>query len=368
MDKRILFITLQNILGFSSGKLKSMLKEFKTAENIFSQSQKRLKSCGFFTENQISKILNPDFKNSERILNDCINLGINVLCFGDKNYPLRLAEIHDPPAVLYVLGDLPDIDNEVVIAMVGTRKFTKYGKESALKIAYNVALAGGIIVSGGAIGIDSFCHRAAIAAGRKTVAVLGCGIYAYYLKQNSDLRREIVSNGALISEYPPYTPVQKFYFPERNRIISGLSLGTAVIEAGEKSGSLITASCASEQGRDVFVLPANINEPSFKGSNNLLKNGAKPIFSAMDILEEYNMRFSGKIDIEKIPSETQIERILNKIDLDPSLNKKSIAKKYIKSETEKLNQNSRLHVEKADSSQKFILPAIQKDLSDIGRV
>lgn len=308
MNTALYAIALQSALGIASPRLVPLFKTFASVEAIFSASEEELKRCGYLSESQVKNILNPSLEKSRNILIACKNLGIEIIPFGSKKYPARLAAISDPPCVLYVLGDFPDMDNEVAVAMVGTRHATKYGYQLARKISFDLSAAGAVIVSGGAIGIDTACHTGALEAGGKTVAVLGCGIFANYLMRNEDLRMSISKNGALVSEFPPRTPVQKFSFPVRNRILSGLSLGTAVIEAGEKSGALSTASHAAEQGRDVFVLPGNILEPTFQGSNRLLRDGAKPLFSAVDILEEYASMFEGKLDFSKlIPDENAVK-------------------------------------------------------------
>lgn len=184
------------------------------------------------------------------------------------------------------------------MAVVGTRSATPYGHKTAFRLSYRLAECGALIVSGGALGIDSEAHRGALQAGGRTIAVLGCSIDYPYLSANAELRKMISEHGALISEYPPGTPPSKVSFPIRNRLISGLALGTVVVEASIKSGSLITADHALNQGKDVFAVPGNIMSSAYAGSNRLLSDGAKPVFSAADILSEYTSQYPHKINMD----------------------------------------------------------------------
>lgn len=217
----------------------------------------------------------------------CKKNGIGVLCYGDPAYPQSLKAIKKPPIVLYYLGKLPDFNNKIFVSVVGTRQMTEYGMRSCYKIAYELASAGAVVVSGMALGIDSIAHAGAIGARGTTVAVLGCGVDVIYPKQHRKLRKMIMENGVVLSAYPPGTPAYKSNFPERNAIISGLSEGTLVVEAPMRSGSLITAEYASEQSRSVYALPGSIEEPMSEGTNNLIKEGAVAITCARDILNYY---------------------------------------------------------------------------------
>ncbi len=234
-----------------------------------------------------------------KIFIDCENNGINILSICDDAYPERLRNIQTPPLILYIKGSLPDIDNEPVFCIVGPRKISEFGKRAAYSLSYRLARSGMIIVSGGALGGDTHVHTGALKSGGKTLAVLGCGIMSDYLSANNELRNKIAENCCLVSEYPPYQKATKYSFPIRNRIMSGLSLGVAVVEAGEKSGTLVTAKHANEQGRDVFVIPGNPTDINYKGSNNLLRDGAKPLIDASDVFNEYIPQFPEKIDLEK---------------------------------------------------------------------
>lgn len=214
---------------------------------------------------------------------------IEELSINNKFYPKQLKEIYNPPKKLYVLGN-KEILNYFSVAIVGTRKNSKYGETVATNLSYDLASKNIVIVSGLALGIDSFAHIGALNAKGKTVAVLGHGLDIIYPKENRNLARKIIQEGGcLVTEYPIGTQIEKEHFPERNRIISGLSRGVVVIEATEKSGSLITADFAVEQGRDVFAVPGEILSQNSFGTNELIKQGAKLITEASDILEEYKI-------------------------------------------------------------------------------
>jgi DNA processing protein len=198
---------------------------------------------------------------------------------------------------LYGIGDCSVLNDAVSIGMVGTRNASVYGIETAQKLSFLLALSGATIVSGGALGVDSEAHAGAMLAKGRTLAFLGCGLSVNYLMENAPLRRAITRYGAVVSEYSPLTPASRTTFPTRNRLISGVSLGIVVVEAGVKSGSLITANFALDQGKDVFAVPGDIVRSSFDGTNYLIKNGAKPVFTAEDILSEYEYRYGDLLDL-----------------------------------------------------------------------
>ena len=208
-----------------------------------------------------------------------------VITIKDERYPQKLKNIYSPPKCLYAIGDVR-ILNKPSIAMVGCRKYSEYGKKAAYYFSYNLAKAGLNIVSGLAVGIDSFSHAGCIAAKGKTIAVIGSGLDNIYPKENIELAKKIIEEGGcIISEYPLGTKPEKNHFPARNRIISGLSEAVLVVEAKEKSGSLITADFAIEQGRDVFAVPGNINSKNSVGTNLLIQEGAFPILNYKNILK-----------------------------------------------------------------------------------
>ncbi len=215
-------------------------------------------------------------------------VGAHLVTLADSEYPPRLREIDDAPAVLYVRGTLSAAD-EVALGIVGTRKATAYGRDTATFFARELARQGVTIVSGLAHGIDAAAHQAALTAGGRTIAVFGSGIDRIYPPNHAALARDMVQQGALISEFPLGSQPEPHHFPRRNRIISGLSLGVLVIEAPEKSGALITADYAAEQGREVFAVPGNIFSPASGGTNRLIQDGAKLVMTVDDILEELDL-------------------------------------------------------------------------------
>ena len=258
---------------------------------------------------------------------------IKKISIEDKNYPKRLKEIKDPPKILYCLGEIKS--EEDCFAIVGARKCTNYGKEIAYRIASDLAEVGLTIVSGFAPGIDTMAHKAVIERGKRTIAVLGTGIdeKSIYPKSNLKLIDKILENGgAIISEFKPQTHGTKYTFPQRNRIISGLSLGVLIVEARMQSGALITANYAKEQKRKVFAVPGSIFSQASKGCHFLIKNGAKLVESTEDILEELGIIKNkvGKKEIKgKTPEENlilevlkegalDVEKIIEKTKLSPS--------------------------------------------------
>ncbi|HBT47969.1 MAG TPA: DNA-protecting protein DprA [Peptococcaceae bacterium] len=218
--------------------------------------------------------------------NKLTGAGVGVLLFSDPVYPQELKYIYNPPPVLYYRGSLEYLAN-LKLAVVGTRRATAYGLRVAHSLARELAEQGVTVVSGLAVGIDAAAHRGALQGKGKTIAVLGCGVDVIYPRQNASLFQQIVREGLLLSELPPGTPPEKHHFPARNRIISGLGRGTVVVEAGERSGALITADFALEQGRDVFAVPGPITSLHSRGTLNLIKQGAKLVTGVDDILEEY---------------------------------------------------------------------------------
>ena len=291
-------ITIQQCFGAGSMKAVKILNLLRDA-SILDEPFIKSEISGVIAQKDADKILSFDINKIYKIIDDCIKNNIFVVTVCDNNYPERLRNIADCPLVLYIKGEFFDIDNLPLISIVGPRKISDFGKKAAFSLSKRLSRAGMIVVSGAALGADTCAHKGALAANAKTIAVLGCGICYDYLSENRILREEISKNGCLISEYPPYAEATKYSFPIRNRIISALSMGTVVIEASLKSGSLITARLANEQGRDVFVIPGNPTLNYYKGSNALLRDGAIPLLSAVDIFNQYINQFPEQIDIEK---------------------------------------------------------------------
>lgn len=292
------WIWLQTSLG-AGARTDEILAYFETPEKLYLAGSKEWRLSGLFTQKKIEALKSTTPSQTGAILGECRKKGYTVITPDSPLFPDRLKNLSNMPLVLYGVGDCTVLKDSVSIGMVGTRNASAYGIETAQKLSFRLASAGVTIVSGGALGIDSEAHAGAMLADGRTLAFLGCGLSYDYLKENASLRRAIARHGAVVSEYPPFSPPGRRTFPIRNRLISGASLGVVVVEAGVKSGSLITADCALDQGRDVFAVPGDIIRSSFDGTNHLIKNGAKPVFSAEDILAEYEYTYGDLFDIEK---------------------------------------------------------------------
>ncbi len=294
-DEIIYDIWLSLALKPGNRKIKMVKSIYKKVSEFYFSNEYEKRILGFFTNSDLITLDKTSLEDAKRIFEKSIKLGYKIISLYDDKYPKLLEQISNPPGILYINGDESCLNSKFSIAIVGTRKATQLGANMAYDISAGLCKSGAVIVSGGALGIDFFAHKGALDSNGKTIAVLGCGINYPYLMQNYSLRNKIALSGAVISEYPPDTPCGLYTFPIRNRIISGLTLGTVIIEAGEKSGSLITANLANEQNRDVFVLPIDENNPRSVGSNLLIRDGASVITSADDIISQYNY----KINFEK---------------------------------------------------------------------
>ncbi len=268
-------------------KYTRLVDYFGSAEAVFKSTKEELIESNILNSETISLMISKrDIGKIDRYIKKLKKNNIKAYTKDDAEYPFNLKNIYDPPPVLYVKGELSENDVNS-LAIVGSRKATEYGLKTAYQLAKEVAESGLTVVSGMALGIDSAAHRGALKAGGRTIAVFACGLNNVYPSSGLNLAREILKNGAIVSEYPIGFKALPSNFPARNRIISGLSKGALIVEANKKSGSLITADFALEQGRDVFAVPGNINSPNSKGTNELIKNGAKLIDSVEGILEEY---------------------------------------------------------------------------------
>lgn len=290
------WIWLQNALG-AGARTDELLAYFRTPEEMYKAGEYEWRLSGLLTQKKIESLKNSTFEKTTEIINECRQKGYKIITPDNNLFPNRLKNLSDMPLVLYGVGDCSVMNDTVSIGMVGTRNASDYGIETAQKLSFLLALSGVTIVSGGALGVDSEAHAGAMLAKGRTLAFLGCGLSVKYLMENAALRRAITRYGAVVSEYSPFTPASKSTFPTRNRLISGVALGVVVVEAGVKSGSLITANFALDQGKDVFAVPGDIVRSSFDGTNHLIKNGAKPVFTAEDILSEYEYLYGDLLDL-----------------------------------------------------------------------
>ena len=292
-------VWFNEVMGAGNIRSVKALDYFGGAQRIYNSSADERVSSKIFTKNELSRLNKIPLSKATEIITECINSGIEIIGLNDKKYPSSLRVIENPPVVLYVKGKIPDFNNTPSLSIVGPRKVSEFGKKAAYSLSFRLARSGFIIVSGGALGTDTYAHAGALKSGGITVLVMGCGINADYLPKNRPLRDEIAKNGCLISELSPKTDATKYTFPIRNRIIAALTLGTILIEAPKISGGLITARYANEQGRDVFVIPGAPDKEEYKGSNALLRDGAKALIDLSDVFGEYIVRFPDKINIDK---------------------------------------------------------------------
>ena len=297
------WVWLAECRGVSNQARLALLRHFGSPEDVFYADTGEILLTEGLTREQAKALEDHKLDKADKILADCQRLGLRILTIQDAEYPGRLQNIYDPPCLLYVKGRLPAIDETAAVAVVGTRDCTPYGVACAEKLGYGLASGGAVVVSGLAKGIDAAASRGALRAGGVTVGVVGNGLDVHYPYESRYLYEDIAAAGALLSEYPPGTEPAGNHFPARNRIISGLSLATLVVEAPERSGALITAETALEQGRDVFAVPGPIDAPASVGCNRLIRDGAGLATESWDVLREYQNRYPHKLhpDGEKLP-------------------------------------------------------------------
>lgn len=295
------WLWLTNLPGLTNQSRLALLRRFDSPEEIYCADREELLLTEGLTREQADRLADHDLTAAERTLAECQRLDLRILTIRDGEYPGRLKNIYDPPVLLYLRGRLPALDDLAAVAVVGTRNCTPYGESAARKFGYGLAAAGAVVVTGLARGIDSCAARGALFGGGPVVAVLGNGLDVVYPGENRYLYEDVAAAGALLSEYPPGTRPEGRHFPVRNRILSGLSVATLVVEAPERSGALITAETALEQGRDVFAVPGPIDAENSRGCNRLIRDGAGLAAEAGDILREYAARFPDKLRLDETP-------------------------------------------------------------------
>ena len=298
------WVWVSSVGGVGSVTAARLIEHFGSPEKVFFADPEECRHVKGVRQADIAHLRRKSTEEAGRIIDSCADIGCRVLTLQDAEYPDMLRNTYDPPIVLYVRGTLPLIDEKPAVAVVGTRDCTPYGLSTAGDVGYRLARRGLIVVTGLARGVDTAAAKGALKGGGRVVGIIGSGQDVVYPPENKELFDEVVRNGAIISEYPPGTQALPSHFPARNRIISGLSLGVAVLEAPKKSGALITAARALEQGRDVFAMPGNVDSKSCLGSNLLLREGAIPILSGDDIASEYEEMFPDAIlpDEKMIPA------------------------------------------------------------------
>ena len=294
----IYWVWFAQLYGIALPQKLALLQRFHDPEEIY-HLQGNLSDV---PEDVLEALENKDLTEAKNILAECAHKGIGILTIRDEAYPERLKNTYDPPLLLYVKGTVPQWDTIPVIGIVGTRKASPYGLHTAKRFGGQIAACGALVVSGAAEGVDALSMEGALDAGYPVVGVLGCGVDVVYPRSNRKLFERIIENGCLISEYPPKTAGLAWHFPQRNRIISGMSNGLLVVEAPQSSGALISAKYALEQGRDVYVVPGNIDVDSCAGSNALLQDRAVAALTGWDVVKEYEPLFPGKVRKNLIPT------------------------------------------------------------------
>ena len=291
--------------GITAAQKLALLQHFHDPEEIY-HLQGNIPGV---SEAVLEALEDKSLAQARGVLAECAQKGISILTLRDPHYPEKLRNTYDPPLVLYVKGILPQWEAVPVIGIVGTRKASSYGLHMAKHFGGSIAACGALVVSGGAAGIDAEAMAGALDAGFPVVGVLGCGVDVAYPASNRKLFARVVEKGCLISEYPPKTPGIYWHFPQRNRIISGMSDGLLVVEAPVKSGALITAKLALEQGRDVYVVPGNVDVDSCAGSNALLQDRAVAALSGWDVVGAYEALYPGKVRNNPAPSNAPKEPV-----------------------------------------------------------
>jgi DNA processing protein len=289
MTDREAYIALNMIEGLGPARVRALIDVLGSPSALFDPELTDLRSVKGFGEKLSEAVLSRRSQvDPQAEMEKASDMGVRIFTPLDAEYPDTLKAIYDPPLALYVRGELLPCDGHA-LAMVGSRKCTHYGLNVTDRLAYQLAQTGFTVVSGLARGIDTAAHEGALKAGGRTIAVLGSALDELYPPENAELADDIAHRGAVISEYPFGRQADRMTFPYRNRIISGLSMGVIVVESGAKSGSLHTADAAAEQGRSIFAVPGRIDSPASKGTNRLIKNGAKLVDNVDDILEEFEL-------------------------------------------------------------------------------
>ncbi len=357
MEKLVYAVWLHSCLGTAYPRIRNVFGQFDDAEHVFRSDERELKLSGAFTPKTLQRLLKKNTDFAKRILERCNELGHDILLYSDKDYPDSLRTIELPPLLLFVSGRIPKHEG-LKVAVVGTRKATRLGKQVSFEFGYNLTKNNALVVSGGAEGIDTAAHSGALHAGGNTVCVLGCGMCHKYLMVNARMRDQISKHGAVISEFMPDDSAASYTFPRRNRIISALTDCTLVVEAGENSGSLITAGDAAEQRKAIFAVPGSVDNVRSAGSNRLLAAGAKAAINYMDILNWYRSEYSTfvqklkKEDIDVIRMNNRTEKDITKLTPEVALGamERLPDRPSIKADPPALPQNNNTAISESEES------------------
>ena len=306
MEPNVKAVWVSLSLTPASHSLSRLIKAFSSPDEIYAADDDSIVRALGSHQRDARRLLRRDLSYAEKAISYCLAHRVSIVTWFDDDYPASLREIDKPPAILFLAGDKTLLQNAKTVGVVGTRSPSDYAARMTFDIATDLAVAGAVVVSGMAYGIDGVAAAGALAAGGKTVAVLGCGPDLTYPAKHGKLRADIERNGLLVSEYPPGSPPERFHFPERNRIISGLSRGVFVAEGTLQSGAMITADYAIEQGRRLFALPGRLDSPLAEGPMKLMKNGARPVSCADDILSALESDEPGTFDLSLLLTEREI--------------------------------------------------------------
>ncbi len=338
------WLWLRNLQGLNNRTCLKLWDHFASPEGIYYADAEEYAQVPQLSKAQIRALENKSLDRAEEIIEDCARLGIRIMTIMDAEYPDRLRAIEDAPCVLYIRGSWPDFDSEAAVAVIGSRNSTPYGIRVGQTLGYELSKGGAYIVSGLAARGDAAGHFGALLAGKKTAAVLGCGIDVVYPAENQRLYADIEADGVLISEYPPGTKPVGRHFLERNRIISGLSMAVIVVEAKLRSGTQNTVRHAIEQGRDVYAVPGPIDSVYSEGTNRMIQEGAGVVTRAWDVLQELQPWFPDKIEAKLFELPPILQRVENS---KPAAAEKEAAAEKIEKQIDNRNEIEYIEIEKA---------------------
>lgn len=331
-ENTLYWLWLAEKCGIASNQFGRLIEKYDNPFDIYLLEDDEVEQLDGISTSLKAKLCQKNLDTSYGILKYCKENHVDIISYGDRRYPLRMKSMIDPPVVLYCRGHFPDFNSLLCIGMVGTRRMSEYGKQSAYKIGYELSAAGAVVVSGMALGIDGVSACGALEAGGTTVAVLGCGISVVYPKEHKRLMEDIARKGAVITEYPPEEPPRGHNFPKRNRIISGLCQGVVIVECPAESGAMITAKTAINQGREVFALPGKIDDGNSDGPNELIQQGAYTVLSTEDVLKHYEFLYR---DVTDWKAMQRASRKLRPEDVDKVLEKYGVNGNKSSAKTEK---------------------------------
>ncbi len=346
-DENILYwIWLAECFGIAPKDFSAFIGNFESPYEVYTMNDEEIGQIEGISAKRAERLCDKSLEGAYNILKYCRSKEIDVIPYTSAEYPEKLRTIEDPPVILYCKGRLPRLDNRLCIGMVGTRSMSEYGKQTSYKISYELAASGACIISGMALGVDGVCACGAIEGGGQTVAVLGCGVEVVYPSEHRRLMKIIEKNGAVISEYSPTTPPDGYHFPQRNRIISGMSHGVVVVEAAKRSGALITADRAVKQGRMLFAVPGKVGDAQSAGPNDLIRKGANIVLCAEDVLASYEFLYGHMINRNR----------LNMAQRKSDLDEKTLKKYGVSSRAQRIRQAA---VEQQTTTPEVALPQKQ---------